>query len=243
MSPLQAGILTVFSCVALIISLYCLFFMVPVKRFWERIRTLGGGLKGIEAHVNGVRESIGKRLDDVEKRTEAELTAFRAELEETLESLSRDNRKSRRELESLRKDVQSLQADLRSTSADAGKLAQRLESLTAEVQQLRSDFDALDVELQRAVQQRVADSFTTVESTVLSALEAIQEEILYGVSDSPTPSPPSRSAPPTSGSTARGPRENIITVEPLFANLRQEEREHEEEEEEGEEPPDEGGQD
>ena len=67
MTFVQALVLTAFSCLSLVIALYCLLFMVPVKRFWERIRTLGGGLKGIEAHVDGVRSKVSRRLEEVEE--------------------------------------------------------------------------------------------------------------------------------------------------------------------------------
>jgi hypothetical protein len=108
------------------------------------------------------------------------------------------------------------------------KVAQTAESLTRELQQLRGDFDALDVELRESVRQLVADSFSTVESTVLSALDAVQEEILYGASEPSAPSgktvqprqkPERRPTTGLSGSTGGHGGDKIIPMGPLFADL------------------------
>jgi Sec-independent protein translocase protein TatA len=218
MSTLHAVIVVVFSCLALIIALYCLFFMVPVKRFWERVRTLGGGIKGIEAHVNGVHDSINQQVEELRKETEERADSHREEVDQKLEELGRDDRKTRREVEALKGELKSAQEELHSTAEQLRKAVRNMEALSKRVQQLRTDFDTLDVEVRESVRQQVANSFSTVESTVLSALEAVQEEILYGVTDGDSSEPPRREPPasPSGGGTARRTRDNIITVEPLF---------------------------
>ncbi len=226
MSPLQAGILTIFSCLSLIIALYCLFFMVPVKRFYERIRSLGGGLKGTEALINGVRDSVAKRLEEIEHNAQEQLDAHCAALREALDELAEQTSALQQEAEALRKEAGQAASDRR-------RLSQRLESLTGRLQQLRSEVDAMEVELRQTVRQEVTDSFSTVESTVLAALESVQEEILYGTSTSPSP-PPKRTTPPRTGGRTRTGRGNIITVEPLFTNARH----RDESEPDEEEPPD-----
>ncbi len=243
MSTAKVVVLTILSCSSLIIALYCLIFMVPVKRFWQRIRTLGGGLKGIEAHLNGVRASISQRLEDVENNTREQLETSRRELEESLERIYRANRQTRRELEELRHTVESLQSELHGTSADSRRALQNSESLATRLQQTKDDFEALDAELRQAVRQQVANSFSSVESTVLATLEAIQQEIVYGLSDS---SPSARKRPTHPPGSPRCTREKIITVEPLFANMRREEvndQPAEDEEEPGGESADEENQD
>ncbi len=235
MSPLQAGILTIFSCASLVIALYCLFFMVPVKRFWERIRTLGGGLKGIEAHVDGMRENVSRRLDELEGKLKADFEERRRENKKTLERLARRSRSNQGDLESLRKDIQELQAELRETAAGAGKVARKVNSLATRLEQIRGDLDAQEAELQRAVQQQVTETFASVESTVLAALESVQEEILYGVSGAPPQSP--RPSPCHKPDAAPGPRDNIIKVEPLFGNIGGEEDDQPEGQQEGEPTP------
>lgn len=237
MSTAKVVILTVLSCSSLIIALYCLIFMVPVKRFWQRIRRLGGGLKGIEAHLNGVRSSIGQRLEEVEKNTQEQLEESRREFQKSMDRLSRANRETRRELRELRQTVESLQADLQKTSTDSRKALRCSESLGTRLQQTQEDFKALDAELRQAVRRHVSDSFSSVESTVLATLEAIQQEILYGFSDTPSrrgngPKPP----PPG----ARQTRDNIITVEPLFASLNRDEANGQAPEKESEQSEDQG---
>lgn len=230
MAQWQWVVLIVFCCASLIISLYCLFFMVPVKRFWERIRSLGGGMEGIEAHVHGVRDEIGRRLSELESSTQQQVAQSRESAQSSLDRLARESRETQRGLEKLRKDLQALQAELRQTAADSMKVAQGVESLTEQLHQLRGDFDALDVELRESVRQLVAGSFNSVESTVLSALEAIQGEIVYGASKSserPKPFRPDqgrpRPTPPFGRSPGRRSPDNIITVQPLFEDLREDE--------------------
>ena len=213
---------------SLIIALYCLFFMVPVKRFWERINSLGGGMKGIEAHLSGVRDEFARRLNELESSTGQQIEEGRQAAQATLDRLGRDCRGVQREMEVLRKELESLQA-----------VAQSTRSLTRELQQLRGDFDGLDVELRESVRQLVADSFASVESTVLSALDAVQEEILYGTSGpsgGSRPRQPRRQAGPTSPDFARPGgthgRDNIIAVRDLFAALNQGKGEKAEEPEE-----------
>jgi ABC-type transporter Mla subunit MlaD len=219
-------VLTLFCCAALIIALYCLFFMVREKRFLERIRSLGGGLKGIESHVNLVRDEISRKLTELESSTQQQVVQTRQTVQDALDRLTRESGDARGELERIRKDLQALRAQLRDTAAESVKVAQGVASVAKQLEQLRSDFDVLDVELRESVRQQVASSFTAVESTVLSALEAIQGEIVYGASRPPDPGKPFRGdqeqprpGPALSRGAARRPPPNIITVQPLFADL------------------------
>lgn len=219
---LRFVILVVFSVCALIISLYCLFFMVQEKSFWARIHSLGGGLRGIETHVAGVKDELSKRLDALEKDADKRIEAVSEEAQASAEKLAKAGRETARELERLRRELQGLQAELREALAGNGRLNQTVETLTGRFQQLRGDFDGLGVELRESVRQQVAGSFASVESTILSALDAVQEEILYGVSrpGGPcTPFPARRPAARPSAPSGDGDRQNIINVGPLFAGL------------------------
>lgn len=213
MTFLQVAILTAFSAIALIVALYCLFFMVPVKRFYQRIRSLGGGLKGTETLINGVRDSVTKRLDEIEGNAREQLDARCEELRKSLDGLTEQTSALQRQTESLRKDAGQAGGERR-------KLSKQVQSVNGRLQQLRSEVDALEVELRQTVRQEVADSFSTVESTVLAALEAVQEEILYGTS-TPSSPPPKRTTPPRTEGHTRTSRGNIITVEPLFTDAKQ----------------------
>ena len=219
LNALGYWILLIFSVAALLISCYCLFFMLPEKSFWDRIHSLGGGLKGIETHVEGVKAELSGRLDVLEKQAGERAEAVRQDAQSSTEKLAKADREAARELDRLRRELQSLQVELREALAGNSRLTQSVESLTNQVQQVRGDVDGLGVELRESVRQQVADSFTSVESTILSALDAVQEEMLYGVSQPPETSTsfPARRPAAKSGSGADNDRQNIISMGPLFA--------------------------
>lgn len=207
---------------ALLLSLYCMFFMAPLKSFLKSINSLGGGLKGMQAHLAEVESEIKARLTGLEETGQQKIGEAQEAVQSSVDKVGRETRETRRELEKLRSDVQSLQAELRETAGDARKVAEAAESLTKRLRQMRSDFDGLDTELRESVRQLVSDSFSTVESTVLSALEAVQEEILYsvpGAPGSPKPTPPRRPGTRPTPTISGGPKENIISFEPLFDRL------------------------
>ncbi len=75
---------------------------------------------------------------------------------------------------------------------------------------------------------------------MLATLEAIQQEILYGFSDTPSRRGNGPKSPPPG---ARQTRDNIITVEPLFAQLNRDEapeKEREQSEDQGTDGPETG---
>lgn len=223
----QIVVLIVFSVSSLIIALYCLIFMVPLRRFRERISSLGGGMKGIEAYVGGVRERVEARLTGLEEQLQQQLAEVRQAAESAVDALARDQRELRREMDRLRKDAQSLQAELREVREDAMKVGRAYEALGKRLDQVAGDFDTLDVELRESVRQLVAESFSSVESTILSALEAVQEEILYGPSEPSSSGQgfsarPDRARPRPGFASSEETGSKIITVEPLFARLRAE---------------------
>ncbi|NLW50919.1 MAG: hypothetical protein GXY85_08785 [Candidatus Brocadiaceae bacterium] len=220
-------VLIVTSLTALGMATYCLIFMAPLERFRERVNALGGGLKGVESHFSGVAGELQGRVDELEERTSGEMIEAREAWKTAAEAQAAELRQARRNVEALRRDLQSLEEKLEAVAADARKGAQTAEALAKHVGEFRGDFSTLERELREAVRQLVADSLTTVESTVLAALEAVQEEILHDVAAPPGPSSPfSSHRKPTRPSASFDPdgrRENIITVEPLFSDMRQKE--------------------
>ena len=112
---------------ALLMAVWCRLFMAPLKDFWERVNTLGGGIEGIEAHVGEVREEIQGRLARLETSSQEEIGKARETVQGALERLSRDVREAQRESEKLRKDLQSLQAEIRDTRSDTQKVGQTAE--------------------------------------------------------------------------------------------------------------------
>ncbi len=219
----QEVVLIILCCLSTLAAGYCLIYLFPLKGWWRRVNSLGGGLKGIEAHVNGVRDEIESRISQLEESARTESEDTKQAIEKSLERVARDGREARRELERIRKDLQSLQAELRGTAADARRMSEGVGGLTHELEQLRSDSATLDAELRASVRRLVADSYNSVESTVLSALEAVQEEILYGAaptSAAPEPARPRAEPPrPASDFDPGDTDSKIIAMEPLFADL------------------------
>lgn len=219
---LQYVVLVMLSGFAALAACYCLFFTVKEKAFWARIHSLGGGLRGIETHVAGVKEELSNRLDAVETSTAEQAEALRQENQATADKLTKSDREGAREVERLRRELQSLQAELREAIAGNARLAQAVETLTGQFRQLRGDVDGLGVELRESVRQQVADSFMSVESTILAALDAVQEEMVYGVNQSANGGGTSfngrRTSPGASAPSGDGDRQHIISMGPLFAN-------------------------
>ncbi len=216
-------VMVVFSCAALIISLYCLFFMVPVRRFWAHIRSLGGGMKGMESHLRGIEENVSERLAELERNVQEQIDKARDGALEAQERLAEEGREARRELGEVSNELKSLQEELRRTAAESDKMTQGAEKLTRQLRQMRSDFDVLDVELKDSVRQQVAKSFHSVESTVLSALEAIQDEIVFGAAGQTPPKRPSSVQPgpikPKSGfGSGEGKRHSDGVIRSLFGD-------------------------
>jgi len=243
MSPWHEVVLIIFSCASLITALYCLFFMVPVKRFWERIDSLGGGVKGVEAYVDGVHDEVRRKLSEMESSVRHQISQARESSNEAVARLAKDSRQARRDMERFRGDLQSLQAELRTAAADSGKLGQAVESLSNRLHQIQDDLDGLDVKLRESVRQLVAESFKSVESTVLSALDAIQEEMIaLGPRPHATPAPfgPHRPSRPQAGTDRNGRSDPHAIIEPLFAGIQNREDDKGDKGAPGSEPPEEG---
>jgi hypothetical protein len=219
---LKYVVLVVLSGFAALAACYCLFFTVKEKAFWARISSLGGGLRGIENHVAGVKEELSNRLDALEKSSAELADALRQQVQAADDRLSKADREAARETDRLRRELQGLQAELREAAAGNARLTQTVETLTNQLRQLRGDLDGLAVELRESVRQQVADSFMSVESTILAALDAVQEEMLYGVNQpagGPTPLPARRQGARPAGPGSEGERQNIISMGPLFAGV------------------------
>jgi hypothetical protein len=203
---------------------WCLLFMAPLEKFRKHVNSLGGGMKGIEEHLAEVSDEIHARLSSLEESSLQRIGETRETVEASLGKLAEDGREFRSDLTALTQEVEALRGELGEAAADGTKTAHSLEALTRQLGRLRDDFDSLDVELRESVRQLVGESFSTVESTVLSALDAVQEEIVYGISE-PSERPsrfqprPTVSRPPASrGRPSSRSRDNII-VAPLFAGV------------------------
>ncbi|MDP6106987.1 MAG: hypothetical protein QGI33_00935 [Candidatus Brocadiia bacterium] len=159
-STVQALLLIALCFGSLIIALYCVIFMVPVKRFMARIHSLGGGMKGLEAHLSGLKSETDSRIAALE------------------ESLAGQTAGVEGELHGLRQELEQLQVAVREDAATAAALGRRVDALVKAMTGVESEFQTVSGELREKLRQEVADSYQGIESSVLSALEAVRDEML-----------------------------------------------------------------
>ena len=233
LQPWHAITLIFISCVALIISLYSLLFTVPIKRFWEHIESLGGGLEGVKKHMEGVKADVSRRVDSIEEQMREQIEAETQDLqkktdrlatkvEDNTEALSAEIEKAQKRLQELKKALATARSELEEVGSDKESLARAVTKLSERVDDLESDFESIDMELRESIARRVSESQRQVEASVLSALDAIQDQIL----DSSAAGSGSRSTAEGrwSGRTRDSSEEgadgaNIISAEPLFSHL------------------------
>ena len=215
----QAVVLILLCFGSLIIALYCLFFMVPLKSFVRRINSLGGGVRGIRAHVDGVRKDTEHRIGAVEHLLRDELTRMHSELQDSLEAVAQRAGEAQSGLQRLDRTVQRFQADLRQHPSDGRRLSEALAQMHKDLAELRNDLDVVETELRGSVGQFVSDSYKQLEGTVLSALEVLQDEMLRGASKLRRAGDSAPSRRPDGRDSMRRPSGKIIPAEPLFADL------------------------
>jgi len=199
-----------FVCIAsLIVSLYCLFFMVPVKRFYERMRSLGGGIKGVESHMKGVMEKLQQRIEESEQKAQEAIQKQNNSLERRL---NQESRSLHQEVEKLRNRTAQLQDEMARLRQKLGaqqdrldnqasqnqELVRAMKSLGSRLRRLQDDFEGIDGELKESTRQFVSDSYQQLEAVVLAALDSIQDQMLRGAGEG--------NSPFRRGSGGRGPR-------------------------------------
>lgn len=160
------------------IAIYCLLFMVPVKSFMQRINSLGGGMEGIRSHVDGVRMEVEERIEEVERALGEQLEEVSRRSREDTAQLRKKLRSASQTLRKLDSGVRELREELSRAQTHREDLQRSAKSLGAGVRDLRHDFKALEEELDAQVRQTVAGSYQQIEGTVLSALKAVQKDML-----------------------------------------------------------------
>lgn len=190
---------------SLIIALYCALFMVPVKRFMAKISSLGGGMKGLEAHLYGLKSETDSRIAAVEQT----LTGQVKKLQEEIALLRSEAERARTEALEAGERGQAL-------AGRVGVLAQGLTGLEGELRSLTGG-------LRESIRKQISDGYQSMESTVLGALDAVRDEIVreteklgslrrtgqgnHRFVDHPPRDPRHR------------PAGKIISAEPLFAEM------------------------
>lgn len=263
----QAVFLIVLCFASLVIALYCLFFMVPLRSFMKHVNSLGGGMEGIRSHVEGVRDQVEARIDSLEESLRENLTQQAQNLhqhEETLQKqeetlaqhekslacqrqkLSRQKqelsssvssaaetaRAAREKLQGIEGVLRNIQEKLRDKNSDVSSLAKEMETLRSRHAGLSNDFEVLESGLEGEVQRSVKNAYRRLESTVLGALEELQDEMLRsthdirGRKDGPGRGHPGPGRHFHTGSAKKsgGNGSNkIISAEPLFSEVEHEE--------------------
>ncbi len=226
------GVLLILLCFgSLLIALYCLLFMVPLKSFVNRINLLGGGVRGIRAYVDGMRSENEERIAALEDLLHEQLSALRAEMEGGIESGAASSRQAEAHMQQLERTVQTLRAELGNSTAELRKLPASLDTLRRQLGEVRNDFEVLEAQLAGSVRKLVADSYQQIEGTVLSALGTVQDEMLRGSSEllasrEPKPHGGPRSASRFGERGLKSPRlrgsRKIIPAAPLFPDVNNE---------------------
>ena len=219
----QAVLLIVLSFGSLGVALYCLFFMVPLKSFVHHIDSLGGGMEGIRSYVDGIRSDIENRIQQLEGDIREQLDAHRQELSERVSSVTQVARDAEAALRELDQKVQKLQADLREDEKDVRQVLTQMDSARSEITELRNDLKTAEEKMRGTLNQMVADSYRKVESTVISALGALQDQLVQPADASSHrnghPFAQDRGSRESSGRGNRKAKTNedkIISAEPLF---------------------------
>lgn len=220
----QALFLIILCFVSMGISLYCIFFMVPLRSFMKHINSLGGGMEGIRSHVDGVREEVEERIDALESSVSETFEQQEREIANSLEELTDLTGKASRRMDQMEERLDSLEEGLTEQKPKINRLRGELDNLGQQHADLRNDFDAIEDELQGRVRRAVEKAYNRLEGTLLGGLEALQDEMLRPDPRTESRNGRSRSIGPgqgtrgyRSGDTDGTPPDKIISAEPLFS--------------------------
>jgi len=227
-STWQAMVLILLSVASLLIALYCLLFMVPLKSFVQRVNSLGGGMRGIRVYVDEVAGKTDARIAELQGLLQREVARLRTELTEGLRRVSDGLEQARARAGELERRLEGLRSELAMQGAGAERLRTDLEGLRSRLGELGTDLEVLGSELNGSVRALVEESYQGLEGTVLGALEAVQDQMLLGTArlrgvHGPG-SPPGRSTERPRSDTHGTRRSKIISAVPLFGEGQRERR-------------------
>lgn len=229
----QAVFLIVLCFGSLAASLYCIFFMVPLRSFMKHVNSLGGGMEGIRSHVEGVREEIDTRLNNLEQDLEEALTQHREEVSDSVSATERVASQNREQLEALDETVKNLQDTLSSTQENLEKFDDRLNALRNRHASLNRTVEGMEEKVEGAVQKTVRDAYGSLEGSILGALEALQDEMLRPGGKNQKGGDDSTHHRSRSGDSTDEYADKIISAEPLFSEVDEQSDVTDEEEDQG----------
>lgn len=174
----QAIFLIVLSFGSLVIALYCLLFMVPLKKFVQRIESLGGGMEGIKSHLSGIEAYFEKELQRMESRREERIDHLKTVTEERFETVEHKMQDMEKAMErhqntgnAVGDAMESMQQELQETMSTCANMERRL-------REMRRDMSVQGEETEGKLQKQVRESFYELEATMLSTLEVLRDELL-----------------------------------------------------------------
>lgn len=224
-STWQAVFLIILCFGSLAASLYCIFFMVPLRSFMKHVNSLGGGMEGIRSHVEGVREKIETRLDKLEEELQETLDTHKKEVANKTTRMEETANVNKQRIDDVDEAIETLKDSVGASQEQFDDLNERLQTLRTRQASLNSDVQALEGEIEGAVQKSVRDAYNSLEGSILGALEALQDEMLRpaGSREEDTRGRGGSGSP---GSYLSGDKnatesyaDKIISAEPLFAEV------------------------
>ena len=206
------------SCIAIILAVRCTLFSVPLKRFLERIDTIGGGIKGVETYVDSIDEDLRRKLTAADKTAAAQIEQARQENQQSVDQAVAQITHAREELDAVRNEMKALESNLSQAQGGSDKVGRDIEAMNKRLRQMSRDFDSQEARLRDAARKQIAEAGKTIESTVLSALDALHDEMLMA-GPATTTAPPNRSSGGAwRGRSGGGPaaRGGGTIIRPLF---------------------------
>ncbi len=174
----QAIFLILLSFGSLGIALYCLLFMVPLKKFVKHIESLGGGMEGLKKHLSGIETYFGKELERIESRLGESIDSAKIENEQQLEILGQQAEKTADTLKRFENARDALEKSVENLHADFESNKKTHESFQNQLRELQRDMSVLAEETEGKLQREVRESFYELEATVLATLEVLRDEML-----------------------------------------------------------------
>ena len=174
----QAIFLILLSFGSLIIALYCLFFMVPLKKFVRRIESLGGGVEGLKNHLSGVETYVEKELQRIESLQADQLDSVKTDSEERLHVLREQVEQAQESLNRLKNTCDTLEVTAEDQQKKLADITGNNENIERRLKELQRDMNVVTEEAHGKVQKEVSKAFQELEATVLSTLEVLRDELL-----------------------------------------------------------------
>lgn len=218
----QAIFLILLSFGSLGIALYCLLFMVPLKKFVQRIESLGGGMDGIKRHLDGVEAYFEKELQQIRSSGAGAIDEVRTENKQRLVDVEKKMHDVADAVARLRSGREELEKSIHTANKGLAESKAGWEEIEARLRELQHDISVMAEETEGKLQRQVKESFYELEATVLATLEVLRDELLPAEEKSDSRGRTHRSSFKSGGKSAHRREDEvrdskIISAGPLFS--------------------------